>query len=86
MAERERYEPLGCGAKRRSILVRADMKGRGGYPVRTEPYYNPGTYLVMFGNVIRTFGRHTLRMGVNFEYLRLGDNSGGKVDTPRSTL
>ncbi len=43
----------------------------------TGPYYNPGTYLIMFGNVIHTFGRHTLRVGANFEDLHLGGNSGG---------
>ncbi len=43
----------------------------------TGPYYNPGTYLIMFGNVIHTLGRHTLRLGVNFEDMHLGGNSGG---------
>jgi hypothetical protein len=43
----------------------------------TGPYYNPGTYLIMFGNVIHTMGRHTLRAGFNFEDIHAGGNSGG---------
>ncbi len=43
----------------------------------TGPYFNPGTYLLMFVNVTHTLGRHTLRMGFNFEDLHLGGNAGG---------
>ena len=43
----------------------------------TGPYYNPGTYLVMFANLTHTLGRHTLRAGFNFEDMHLGGNSGG---------
>jgi hypothetical protein len=43
----------------------------------TGPYYNPGTYLIMFANLTRTLGRHTLRTGANFEDMHLGGNSGG---------
>jgi len=43
----------------------------------TGPYYNPGTYLIMFANLTHTLGRHTLRAGFNFEDMHLGGNSGG---------
>lgn len=43
----------------------------------TGPYYNPGTYLIMFANLTHTLGRHTLRGGVNFEDIHAGGNSGG---------
>lgn len=43
----------------------------------TGPYYNPGTYLIMFANLTHTFGRHTVRTGFNFEDMHLGGNSGG---------
>ena len=43
----------------------------------TGPYYNPGTYLIMFANVTHTRGRQTLRAGFNFEDMHLGGNSGG---------
>jgi hypothetical protein len=43
----------------------------------TGPYYNPGSYLIMFANLTHTLGRHTLRAGVNFEDIHAGGNSGG---------
>ena len=43
----------------------------------TGPYYNPGTYLIMFANLTHSMGRHTLRTGVNFEDIHAGGNSGG---------
>ena len=43
----------------------------------TGPYYNPGTYLIMFANLTHAIGRHTLRAGGNFEDIHSGGNSGG---------